>query len=101
MSRYVLTLDAARDLVDIRNYIELQSHAEIADRVVAEIRARIELLCTSPGVGHSRKDLSGHDLRYFTVYSYVIVYRPATTPLEIVSILHGRRDVERILDDRL
>ena len=53
MSRYVLTLDAARDLVDIRNYIELQSRAEIADRVVAEIRARIELLCTSPGVGHS------------------------------------------------
>jgi len=34
------------------------------------------------------------------VYSYLIVYRPESRPLEIVSILHGRRDVARILTER-
>ncbi len=101
MSRYVLSLEAAGDLVDIWNYIERQSRSEVADRVIAEIRARIELVCGSPGIGHRRKDLSEHDLRYFAVYSYLIVYRPTTKPLQIVSVLHGSRDVEQILDDRL
>jgi|SRR5882762_659257 len=34
-------------------------------------------------------------------YSYLIVYRSETMPLQIVSILHGRRDVEQLLRDRL
>src|SRR5215475_7963062 len=101
MSRYVLSPEAAGDLVDIWNYIEQQSRAEIADRVVADIRAKIGLLCGSPGIGHRRKDLSEQDVRYFAAYSYLIVYRPTTKPLQVVSILHGRRDVERILDERL
>jgi plasmid stabilization system protein ParE len=32
---------------------------------------------------------------------HVIVYRPETTPLQVVSILHGRRDVEQLPKDRL
>jgi hypothetical protein len=31
----------------------------------------------------------------------LIVYRPETKPLQIASILHGRRDVEQILKGRL
>ena len=31
----------------------------------------------------------------------LIVYRPETKPLQIVAILHGRRDVERLLKNRL
>jgi plasmid stabilization system protein ParE len=100
MNRYILSPEAAGDLFDIWDYIESQSRAEIADRVVSEIRARIEFLSGSPSVGHRRKDLSHHDLRFFASYSYLIVYRPNTNPLQIVSILHGRRDVEQILNDR-
>lgn len=37
---------------------------------------------------------------FFPVYSYLIVYRPNTKPLQVVSILHGRRDVEQILRGR-
>jgi hypothetical protein len=35
------------------------------------------------------------------VYSYLIVYRPETKPLQVAGILHGNRDVERILAKRL
>jgi plasmid stabilization system protein ParE len=100
MSRYVLSPEAAGDLVSIWHYVESQSRSEIADRVVAEIRAKIELICNSPGIGHLRRDLSEADVRFFAAYSYLIVYRSLTKPPQIVSILHGRRDVQRILDDR-
>ena len=36
-------------------------------------------------------------MNFFPVYSYLIVYRPEAKPLQIVSILDGRRDVEQIL----
>ena len=43
MSQYVLSPEAAGDLLSIWHYIESQSSTEIAARVVAEIRAKIEL----------------------------------------------------------
>ena len=59
------------------------------------------LLAATPGAGHYRKDLTNEDVKFFSVYSYLIVYRPETKPLQIASILHGRRDVEEILRGRL
>ena len=49
---------------------------------------------------HRRKDLTDEDVKFFPVYSYLIVYRPETKPLQIVSLFHGRRDVEQILKGR-
>jgi len=39
-------------------------------------------------------------VRFFPLYSYLIVYRPETKPLQVVAILHGRRDVVAILKKR-
>jgi len=58
-------------------------------------------LAGSPGAGHLRPDLTDENVKFFPVYSYLIVYRPATKPLQIVSVLHGHRDVGQILRDRL
>jgi plasmid stabilization system protein ParE len=54
-----------------------------------------------PGAGHRRGDLTSAEVKFFAVYSYLIVYRPGSKPLQVVSILHGNRDVERILAERL
>jgi plasmid stabilization system protein ParE len=62
---------------------------------------RIAFLAGTPGAGHRRKDLTDEDVKFFPVYSYLIVYRPETKPLQIASILHGRQDVEQILKGRL
>jgi antitoxin ParD1/3/4/toxin ParE1/3/4 len=98
--RYVLAPEAAFDLVEIWRYIKKQSSIEIADRVEAVIRDRIVFLAGNPGAGHWRKNLTDKAVKFFPVYSYLIVYRPDTKPLQVVSILHGRRDVEQILKDR-
>lgn len=98
--RYILAPQAAQDLVEIWEYIRDQSSLAIADRVESVIRNRIGFLSENPGTGHWRKDLTACRVKFFSVYSYLIVYRPETKPLQIVSILHGHRDVEKILRNR-
>jgi plasmid stabilization system protein ParE len=99
-SRYVLAPQAALDLIEIWRYIKEQASVAIADRIEFTIRERIVFLAGTPGAGHLRKDLTGADVKFFPVYSYLIVYRPETKPLQVASILHGRRDVEHILRGR-
>lgn len=95
--RYVLAPQAARDLVDIWHYIKEQSSETLANRVESVIRDSILLLSRSPGAGHWRRDLTDQDVKFFSVYSYLVVYRPQTKPLQVVSILHGKRDVAALL----
>lgn len=98
--RYVLSPQAALDLAEIWLYLERNASISVADEVESQILDRILFVATNPGVGHSRRDLTHKNVKFFPVYSYLIVYRPETTPLEIVSVLHGRRDVEEILSER-
>jgi antitoxin ParD1/3/4/toxin ParE1/3/4 len=98
--RYILAPEAAQDLVKIWSYIKQQSSARMANRVEEVIRERIAFLSENPGVGHWRRDLTDKDVKFFPVYSYLIVYRPATKPLQVVAILHGRRNVETLLTEQ-
>ena len=99
--RYKLAPEAVRDLLEIWRYLKKESSREIADRVESVIRSKFAYLAQFPGAGHWRLDLTSAEVRFFSVYSYLIVYRPETEPLEIVSILHASRDVAGILRERL
>ncbi|HEY5163557.1 MAG TPA: type II toxin-antitoxin system RelE/ParE family toxin [Terriglobales bacterium] len=97
--RYVLAPAAENDLSEIWHYIKQETTADVADRIQAAILDKFDFLANNPGVGHSRKDLTALPVKFFPIYAYLIVYRQ-TTPLEIVSVLHGRREVGRLLKDR-
>ena len=75
--RYVLAPQAALDLVEIWRYTRKQTSVEIADRVASVIRDKIVLLAGNQGAGHWRKNLTDETVKFFPVYSYLIVYRPA------------------------
>ena len=79
--RYVLAPEAAHDLVQIWRYIKKNASLEMADRVESVIRDKIVYLAERPGGGHWRKDLTDEPVKFFPVYSYLIVYRPETSPL--------------------
>jgi toxin ParE1/3/4 len=100
-TRYVLAPQAAADLAEIWLYIRDQSSVEMADHVEFVIREKFALLAQTPEAGHRRSNLTDENVKFFPVYSYLIVYRPERKPLQIISILHGRRDVEQILRERL
>jgi antitoxin ParD1/3/4/toxin ParE1/3/4 len=99
--RYVLSPQAARDLVQISRYIKNDSSRETADRVESVIRDRFVYLAQHPGGGHRRPDLTDAEVRFLSVYSYLIVYRPETKPLQVVAIVHARRDVATLLKKRV
>jgi len=80
--RYVLAPEAALDL-QIWRYIAKQSSVEIADRVESVIRDKIVFLAANPGAGHWRKNLTDDTVKFFPVYSYLIVYRPENTPSKL------------------
>ena len=99
--RYILAPQAARDLVQIWRYINKESSEQTADRVEAVIRCKFAYLADHPEGGHLRRDLTTAEVRFLSVYSYLVVYRPETKPLQIVAILHARRDVTKILPKRV
>jgi antitoxin ParD1/3/4/toxin ParE1/3/4 len=52
----------------------------------------------TPGMGHFREDLADTRHRFFLVYSYLIVYRFQTKPIQVIRVLHASRDIQEILD---
>lgn len=97
MRRLKLTPLAQRDVEEIYRYIADDS-ARNAKRVITELRDVLYKLAKSPGIGHWREDLAGRAYRFLPFYSYLIVYKPDTKPLEVVRVLHAGRDVRRLLD---
>jgi len=74
-ARYVLALQAARDLVEIWQYIRKQSSVEMADHVESTIKEKFILLSGNTGAGHIRSSLTAEAVKFFQAYSYRIVYR--------------------------
>lgn len=93
---FVLTPRAEQDIGDIWDYIAADSIGA-ADRVLAALEKAIYRLAKAPGIGHLREDLADRRHRFFLVYSYLIVYRFETKPLQVIRVLHAARDVQSIL----
>jgi plasmid stabilization system protein ParE len=98
MKRFVLTSPAERDIDQIKAFLKQEAGATIARRVLRDIRGAMEFLAKEPGVGHAREDLTSRPVKFWTVYSYQIVYDPETKPVRIIRVLHGMRDISEILN---
>jgi antitoxin ParD1/3/4/toxin ParE1/3/4 len=96
MSEFRLSPQAFRDIDEIWEFTA-EDNLDAADRIREEIFAACEKLAEMPGMGHLREDLADEPLRFWHVYSYLIIYRPDSGPLEIVRVLHGARDIATIL----
>jgi plasmid stabilization system protein ParE len=64
------------------------------------VHEALEKLSEMPEMGHTREDLTARPLKFWAVHSYLIVYDPASSPVSVIAILRGARDVERLLKDR-
>lgn len=100
-AKFVLSPQAARDIAEIWQYVADSSSDATADRVESVIYEKIELIANRPGLGHVRKDLTTENVKFFPVYAYLVVYRPESKPVQVVAVIHGRRDVERLLPERM
>ena len=97
-----LTPEATADLDGIWWFIA-EGSKEAADRVETEIVAACRRLVNHPRMGTKRQDITRLPVRFWTITKFpnnVIVYRPETVPLQVIAILHGKRDLKEILEDR-
>jgi len=99
--KFRLSGPASRDIDEIWDDVfERSLSLEVADKVVAKIFEAFDLLGDHPQAGHMREDLTDKPLKFWSVYRYLIVYNPNASPIEIVAVFHGARDVPVLLDDR-
>lgn len=96
MHDYNLTLDARDDLLHIQDFIA-QDNPHAAARVIDECFGIFEKLAEHPFMGHKRDDLTLRDVRFWALYSYLIVYDATTKPITIIRVLSGFRDIADIL----
>jgi toxin ParE1/3/4 len=90
-----VTQEAEQDLVQIEDYIG-KDNPSAAVRFVQRLTDRFAQLAEFPGIGRERVEYA-RGLRSVTEGDYVIFYRLKESNLEILRVLHGRRDIKRIL----
>ena len=101
MRRYILTAEAQQDLREIRDYLTSEGGRRVARYVVSAFVVAFRRLAKSPGIGHRREDLTPHEsLLFWPVFSYLIVYWRDSKPLAIIAVLHGKREVAKLLENR-
>ncbi len=97
MSQYRLTPQAERDLDDIADYLFAQGGTGLVGHVMGTIEQAMEFLGATPGAGHARSDLTAEPVRFWPVFSYLIVYSSEEEPIGIARVLHGAQDLATIL----
>lgn len=99
MKRYLLTLDAEQDLDTVKTYLLKRGGVPAARHVLTQINLAFGLLADRPEAGHRREDLTPTALKFWPIFSYLIVYDPIPRPIVIVRVLHASRDIEALLHD--
>lgn len=92
---------AKEDLTDIRNYYLEEAGYRVATQMIVEFVESFRFLARTPGAGHIRPDLAEErPILFWPMRDYLILHKPATNPLEILSIIHGGRDVPSLIGRR-
>ncbi|HEX8124931.1 MAG TPA: type II toxin-antitoxin system RelE/ParE family toxin [Allosphingosinicella sp.] len=86
---------AIRDLDDIWFHIALDDEAS-ATRLAERIALSVSRLADYPLSGPARPDIA-EDARSLVVGNYLVLYRVSEASVEIVRVLHGAREITRLL----
>ena len=86
------------DLKQIHEYIAKDSRY-YAKKVVQTIVEKTEELMVFPEIGRIVPEIDDPNIRELFVYSYRLIYEISSDGIEILAVIHGRRDFfERITE---
>ena len=86
------TRAARRDLQEIGRYLAREASPDIAIAQLRRIQRTADALAAMPYSAQPRPEL-GPEIRSRRVGSYMLYFRPQPDGIEILRVLHGRRDV--------
>jgi toxin ParE1/3/4 len=90
-----LSPEADEDLIEIWGYLAREASDQVADRQLHEIETVCATLRDWPYSGRKRDELLA-GMRSVSVRPYAAFYRVRDDAIEIVRVLHGRRDIASI-----
>lgn len=88
------TRQANQDLLDIWLWVARDSIA-IADGIIDRIERRTAKLAKHPEIGIARPEI-GQDARGLVIERWLVLYRLTEGGVEIVRIVDGARDLQRL-----
>ena len=100
MTLFEVSKEAQSDLFEIWSRIA-SDDLDLADRVDGEFYRLFASLARMPRQGHRRLDLTARPVLFMPMYSFLVIYAPDSSPLRIVAVLRGKRNVRRILRERV
>ncbi len=100
MNGYTFSLDADFDLDEIWEYIAADN-IDAADHWIEKLFDAFESLGQTPGMGHRRDDRTSYPVLFWPVGAYLIIYRAERSPIEIVAVTQGSRDLPAFLSHRI
>jgi toxin ParE1/3/4 len=96
--RILWSREADEDLYQIWDYLVGEASIAVADRQISRIIEATNRLSKWPHSGRPRGGIIP-GMRSLVASPYVIFYRPGENAVEIVRVLHGRRDIEAVFTD--
>jgi toxin ParE1/3/4 len=90
-----LSPEADEDLIEIWGYLAREASERVADRQLREVDTVCARLKAWPYSGRKRDELLA-GMRSVPIHPYVLFYRIQGNAIEIVRVLHGRRDIASI-----
>ena len=91
--------EAEQDLIEISSYWAREASVEVADDQLRGIDRACERLEEWPYSSRARDELVA-GLRSLVVYPNVIFYRVRANDVEIVRVIDGHRDIDRIFTEQ-
>jgi toxin ParE1/3/4 len=91
MARCLVKPRADQDLDSIWSFITV-NNPRAADAMIDRLTATFDMLLAMPQAGRLRQELR-ENLRSFAVESYVIFYMTVPEGIDIVRVVHGRREI--------
>ncbi len=88
------TQNAKRELCAVHDYIA-QNSARYARGMVDRITRKTEQLAQWPQLGAKVREQGDESVREILAYPYRIIYRVCASRVEILSVVHGARQLPR------
>ena len=89
--RLIVSPAAEADVLEIWEYIA-RDNPSAADGLLDRLHALFRRLMDHPELGVNAEKLAP-GLRMFPTGNYIVFYRPTSTAIELVRVLHGARDI--------
>ena len=93
------------DLIDLATYIA-NNNMDVSDKFLAAAEETFKQLAQTPEIGRMREfdnpnlaDIRQQAIKGFR--NYLVFYRTRDADVEILRVLHGRRDIDAVLDEDL